>query len=87
VIAGLVLVALVLAARFTQRRGALAGYVLAAVSLLWLAVDKRMEGPTLLALDEHHGLTAADLAGLVGLGLGIHQAWPDVVRRWRHARG
>jgi hypothetical protein len=86
VIAGLVLVVLVLTARFTAGRSVTAGYLLCLVSLLWLAVDKRMEGPTVIAFTPTHGLTAADLAGVAGLVLGVHQAWPDVVRRLRGVR-
>ncbi|MGC4110514.1 MAG: hypothetical protein QM747_08855 [Nocardioides sp.] len=80
-IAGVVLVALVLTVRFTTGRRPRAGYVLMAVAVLWLLVDKAMEGPTVLYVSPDHGLTAADLAGLVGLALGLRQAWPDVVRR------
>jgi hypothetical protein len=83
VIAGLVLVALVLTARFTRLRGATAGYVLVVVSLVWLAADKTMEGATVITFTPDHGLTAGDLAGVVGLALGLHQAWPDAVRRLR----
>jgi hypothetical protein len=75
------LVALVLAARFTRLQGVWAGYLLIVVSLAWLLVDKSMEGATLIDFDAEHGLTAGDLAGVVGLALGINQAWPDVVRR------
>lgn len=85
-IAGLVLVALVLTVRFTRPRGARAGYLLMLVALLWLVVDKAMEGPTVVSVTAAHGLTAADLAGLVTLALGLHQAWPDVVRRLRRVR-
>ncbi len=42
-----------------------------------------MEGATLVRVTQDHGLTAADLAGLVGIGLGLRQAWPDLVRRSR----
>jgi hypothetical protein len=81
-IAGLVLVALVLTAHFSRGRGARAGYVLIAVSVLWILVDKGLgEGPTLMRITKNHGLTAADLAGLAGIALGLRQAWPDVVRR------
>ena len=82
-IAGLVLVALVLISRYTARRGPRAGYLLVLVSVLWLFADKSMEGSRLLRVTQDHGLTAADLAGLVGIALGLHQAWPDVVRRAR----
>jgi hypothetical protein len=81
VIAGLVLVAFVLTARFTHGRGPRAGYVLIVASIVWLVADKSMEGPTILRVDADHGLTAADLAGVVGLALGIYQAWPGVVDR------
>ncbi len=81
--AGLVLVALVLTARYTLGRGPRAGYLLIVVSLLWLLADKTMEGAHLVRITQDHGLTAADLAGLVGIGLGLRQAWPDVVRRWK----
>ena len=80
--AGLVLVALVLTARYTLRRGPRAGYLLVVVSLVWLLADKTMEGAKLVRFTQDHGLTAADLAGLVGIGLGLRQAWPDLVRRW-----
>lgn len=85
--AALALLVLVLAFRFTYRRGPRAGYVLIAASLLWLALDKSMEGRTLIHLDGDHGLTGADLSGLLGLALGAHQAWPDVVRRTRRLLG
>ena len=83
-IAGLVLVALVLTAHFSRGRGPRAGYVLMAVSVLWILVDKGLgEGARLVRVTQDHGLTAADLAGLVGIGLGLRQAWPDLVRRSR----
>ena len=82
-IAGLVLVALVLTAHFSRGRGPRAGYVLMAVSVLWILVDKAGEGARLVRVTQDHGLTAADLAGLVGIGLGLRQAWPDLVRRSR----
>jgi hypothetical protein len=87
VIAGLVLVALVLTVRFTHARRPRAGYLLMLVAVLWLVVDKAMEGPTVLYVTANHGLTAADLAGLVAVLLGLHQAWPDVRQRWHGARG
>lgn len=82
-IAGLVLVALVVTAYLARGRGPGAGYLLVLVSALWLLADKSMEGVRLARFTEDHGLTAADLAGLVGLGLGLRQAWPDVTRRGR----
>ncbi len=44
-IAGLVLVALVLTAHYTRDRGAVAGYVLIAISIVWILVDKRLRRP------------------------------------------
>jgi len=85
--ASLALIFLVLAFRFTYRRGARAGYLLMAASLFWLVLDKSMEGPVLLHFGEDHGLTGADLSGLLGLALGAHQAWPDLVRRSRRVLG
>ncbi len=82
-IAGLVLVALVVTARYTFRRGPRAGYLLVLVSVGWLLVDKSMEGVTLVTVQANRGLTAGDLAGVVGIGLGLRQAWPDLARRWR----
>ena len=40
--AGLALLVLVLAARYTRPWGALGGYLLVVAGLLWLAVDKTM---------------------------------------------
>ena len=41
-----------------------------------------MEGVTLVTVPANRGLTEGDLAGVVGIGLGVRQAWPDLVRRW-----
>jgi hypothetical protein len=83
VTAGLVLVALVLTARYTRHRDVRAGYLLVVVSVAWLLLNKAMEGVTVVRFTPDHGLTAGDLAGLVGVGLGLRQAWPDLVRRSR----
>jgi len=64
---GLVLVALVVGAWLAAHAGRAGAVGLALVSVLWLAVDKSMEGPTLWRLSATHGLVAADLAGLAGL--------------------
>lgn len=79
--AGLALVAMVLTARYTLRRGVAGGYLLVVVSIAWLLLDKSMEGTTVVSFTKNHGLTAADLAGLVGVGLGLRQAWPDLAQR------
>ena len=69
VISGLALVVLVVAAGTADRTGPLGAVALALASLLWLALNKQMEGAILWQVSAHHGLTAADLAGFVGLGL------------------
>jgi hypothetical protein len=67
---GLGLAALVLAAAVGPRFGRPGGALLAAASVLWLLVNKTMEGGTLLVVvPRTHGVTAADLGGLAGLGL------------------
>ena len=43
--------------------------MLAAISVVWFVVNGPMEGPVLIVVTAHHGLTGGDLAGLVGLGL------------------
>jgi hypothetical protein len=68
-LAGLALVALVLAAGLAPGRGRRGAAALAVVSVLWLALNKPMEGPVLLTVMPDHGLVGADLAGLAGLGL------------------
>ena len=68
-LAALVLVALVLAAGLCARFGMPGVLTLAAVSIIWLVVNKPMEGPVLLVVVRGHGLTGGDLAGLAGLGL------------------
>jgi hypothetical protein len=71
VLAALVLVALVLAAGLSARFGMPGALTLAAMSILWLVVNKPMEGPVLVVVVRGHGLTGGDLAGLAGLGLAM----------------
>ena len=66
-VAGLVLMSVVLLAGLGRGAGGAVG--LGFVSLLWLVVNGSMEGQVIIAFDPDHGLTAADLAGLAGLGL------------------
>ena len=75
--AGLTLVLLVLVAGTGDRTGRTGAVVLALVSVLWLFVNQPMEGAVLVVVSPSHGLTAADLAGLVGL----------VLAGWRLLRG
>jgi hypothetical protein len=79
-LAGLVLVAMLLLAAFLHRLGAWGAVAMVLLSLLWLRVNKdRLEGEILLTFSAHRGLTAGDLVGLAGIGLG---GW-----RWRRPAG
>ena len=73
VLAALVLAALVLAAGMSGSFGWRGAIALAVLSVCWFVVNKPMEGPVLLIVTRGHGLTAGDLAGLVGLGLAAWQ--------------
>lgn len=68
-ISGLALVVLLVAAGTADRTGVPGAVALALASLLWLALNKQMEGAIIWQVSAHHGLTAADLAGFLGLGL------------------
>lgn len=68
---GLVLAALVVAAAGIDRWGRPAAGVVGGLSLIWLGVNGRSEGGVLLVLAPGRGLTAADLAGLAGLGVAL----------------
>jgi len=69
VISGLALVLLLVTAGTADRTGAFGPWALLAASLLWLVLNKQMEGHIIWRVSDHHGLTAADLAGLAGLAL------------------
>jgi len=71
VLPGLVLVALVVAAVAAGRYGRVAALALGGCSLLWLLVNKPMEGDVLVVVTDDHGLTAADLAGIAGVVLAV----------------
>lgn len=67
---GVVLALLVASAAVAPRHGRVGGVVIAAVSMLWLCVNKHMEGGVLIVVvPKSHGLTSADLAGLTGLAV------------------
>ena len=73
-IAGLVLAALVASAGVAlplKRTGAV---LLASVSVVWFLVNSPMEGEVLVFVTPAHGLSAADLAGVVGLLVAL-AAW------------
>ena len=62
--------AMVLAA-FVALKSRPAAAVLILLSLVWLIVDKRFEGPLLWRLDRAHGLVAADIPGLIAGLIGL----------------
>jgi hypothetical protein len=67
VLEGLLLAVLVLVAGFGQRHVGTAALIV--LSVVWLWVNRAMEGHILLPVTPDHGLTAADLAGFAGLAL------------------
>ena len=83
-LAAVVLVLLVAVAGLAPRRGVRWAIALAAVSVLWLAVNRPMEGPVLWRVSDSHGLTGGDLAGVAGLALA---AWRALAPRRRHPSG
>lgn len=74
-VTGIVLAALIVAAGTLHVMGRAGPWVLAAISLLWLRVNHRVEGAVLWRITEDHGLTAADLAAFAGLGLAVWALW------------
>jgi hypothetical protein len=70
-LAAVVLAALVGAGVLAGRSGRVGAVVLAAVSVLWLLVNKPMEGRVLVTFSETRGLTAGDVAGLTGVLLAL----------------
>jgi len=66
-LAAVVLVALVVLAGVSAETRAAGAVALGVISVVWLAVNRSMEGQILWTVTPSHGLTAADLAGLAGL--------------------
>ena len=82
-VAAVVLAALVLAAGVSSSAGVGGALALATISVLWLLVNGPMEGKILVDVSATHGITGADLAGLVGLGLAAVQGARAFRRRER----
>jgi hypothetical protein len=78
-VAMVTLLVLVISAATADRTGRAGAGVLAAASVVWLLVNGPMEGSVLYPVTEGHGLTAADLVGLTGLGIAGWRLW-----RWHH---
>jgi hypothetical protein len=63
------LLSMLLSAVAAGRWGARGAVALGASSMFWLAFNKPMEGPVLVAVSHNHGFVAADVVGLAGLGV------------------
>lgn len=70
-VALLVLASLVLVAGTARRLGRFGALLLATVSVLWLVVNSPMEGKVILVVSSGRGLTAGDVAGLMGLAVAL----------------
>ena len=70
--AGLSLIVLLVTAFACRRASVLGGTMLVLTSLLWLWANQAMEGRVLLSVTPTHGVTEGDLAGLVGIVLGLY---------------
>lgn len=73
-IAGLALLALVLCAAWS-RRDKTSALLLGVASVVWVLLDHPMEGRVLITVARGHGLTAADVPGLVCLGIACRRWW------------
>jgi len=49
--------------------------ILVLLALAWFTLDADWEGGVLIDFGGGHGLTQADLFGLIGLGVAAHQLW------------
>lgn len=63
---------------FSVRRLLLAG-LLVIGAVIWVRINKPVEGEVLLELTRRHGVTTADLLALVMLAMAVVIAWPS----WR----
>lgn len=63
---------------FSARRLLLAALLVVA-AVIWVRINKPVEGRTLLELTSSHGVTTADLLSLVALAMAVVIAWPS----WR----
>ncbi|GAA4864284.1 hypothetical protein GCM10023203_10160 [Actinomycetospora straminea] len=63
---------------FSTRRLLLAG-LLVVGAVIWVRINKPVEGEVLLELSRRHGVTTADLLSLVMLAMAVVIAWPS----WR----
>lgn len=50
-------------------------------AVAWVLVDKRMEGPILLVIDDQHGITVSDLASVAAVLVAGWRLFPPSVTR------
>jgi hypothetical protein len=61
---------------FSARRLLLAGLLVVA-AVIWVRINKPVEGEVLLELSRRHGVTTADLLSVVMLAMALVIAWPS----------
>jgi hypothetical protein len=61
---------------FSARRLLLAALLVVA-AVIWVRINKPVEGRTLLELTSNHGVTTADLLSLVALAMALVIVWPS----------
>jgi hypothetical protein len=61
---------------FSPRRLLLAALLVVA-AMIWVRINKPVEGDVLLELTSRHGVTTADLLSLVALAMAVVIAWPS----------
>jgi hypothetical protein len=61
---------------FSARRLMLATLLVVA-AVIWVLINKPVEGEVLLELSRRHGVTTADLLSLVMLAMAVVIAWPS----------
>jgi hypothetical protein len=61
---------------FSARR-VLVAALLVVAAVIWVRINKPVEGDVLLELTSRHGVTVADLLSLVMLAMAVVIAWPS----------
>ena len=61
---------------FSARRLLLAGLLVVA-AVIWVRINKPVEGEVLLELSRRHGVTTADLLSVVMLAMAVVIVWPS----------
>jgi hypothetical protein len=66
-----------------RRRALVSGALLVVSLLVWMQVEKVYEGPTVIRVSPHHGLTIADLDVVPGGAIAAVIGWRWITRRAR----